>query len=67
MPSYAVCSASSSSNDQAASKKGSSRWVAPVRDAVQPYSKPPPAYPFVAVPVEPSAPLMTVPEEYPCA
>lgn len=56
----------SSTSDQAAAKKASSRWVAPVRDAA-PYSKPPPAFPFVAVPVEPSAPLMTVPEEYPCA
>lgn len=69
----AYCTTSSNS-DQAAAKKSSSngssssksRWIAPARDVV-PYPKPQPAFPAVAVTVEPTAPLMPVPEEYPSA
>jgi hypothetical protein len=57
--------ASSSSNDQAAARQPSKRWGVAVPKDVLPYPKPQPAFPFVAVAVEPSAPLM--PEEYPCA
>lgn len=55
--------ATTSSSDQTEVKKPHSRWVAPVRDVV-PYAKPLPAFPAIAMGVQPSAPLMTVPEEH---
>lgn len=58
----------SNSSDQEAAKAAKAaarRWGAPVPKDVLPYPKPQPAFPAVAVPVEPSAPLM--PEEYPSA
>lgn len=62
---------SNGSSDQAGAKKpssASSRWAPPLAKDTAAYSRPQPAFPFVAVPVEPSAPLMPVPEEeYSCA
>jgi len=60
---YNAAATTSSSSDQTEAKKPRSRWVAPVRDVV-PYPKPLPVFPAVAMAVQPSAPLMTVPEEH---
>ena len=58
---YSATAAATS--DQSHTRKTRSRWQAPVQDVV-PCAKPMAAFPAVAVPVEPSAPLMTVPEEH---
>jgi hypothetical protein len=59
--------AKNSSGGSTAAGSSSRRWVLPAAKDVVPYPKPQPAFPATAVTVEPTAPLMPVPEEHPCA